>query len=437
MLTGASNALPSSRARNASATSWPVRTLGGGAGTSSRRALSRQIASTMPVSAERVSARRSTLRSSARNVPGIVGRTCARDGRRRRARASSAPRTSRSTRRALWLRRVRRRSSGTIAPRAVSSTAQIATLPEPAHARARCRRRLDRAPAATSQPSTSPTGIASASAVPPPGSGTAACACPSRLRRARRGEQLRDLVAVADRRVRTAGPRDDAARLPRHLQEDRAVGRHLLFGLDRFAHDRPAGAGAGRFASGRACRRCVRRSAARTRRPAAPARTRGRRRPGPAPRPAACARSRGAPPLRAPSSTATRATATGFASSTASCSGVATPSASAPTYMSNCHGARSSTPINGFTRLHLPVAGGFGVHPRRSAGGSCHFRVPPARRPRRCRPVSMHCAVGTIAADQCRRGHEEVAPRARLRPGAGRSPGPGASAVRGPGPRLG
>ena len=68
---GASNALPSSRARNASVTSAAVRTLGGGAGTSIQRALSRQIASTMPVSAERVRARASTLGSIARTLPGI------------------------------------------------------------------------------------------------------------------------------------------------------------------------------------------------------------------------------------------------------------------------------------------------------------------------------------------------------------------------------
>ena len=69
---GASNALPSSRPRNASATSVAVRTVGGGAGISSWRAPSRQIASTMPVSAERVSARASTSWSSASSEPGIV-----------------------------------------------------------------------------------------------------------------------------------------------------------------------------------------------------------------------------------------------------------------------------------------------------------------------------------------------------------------------------
>ena len=69
---GASNALPSRRPRNASATSVAVRTFGGGAGVSSWRAPSRQIASTMPVSAERVSARASTSWSSASSDPGIV-----------------------------------------------------------------------------------------------------------------------------------------------------------------------------------------------------------------------------------------------------------------------------------------------------------------------------------------------------------------------------
>jgi len=50
---GASNALPSRRTRNASATSVAVRTFGGGAGVSSWRAPSRQIASTIPVNADR------------------------------------------------------------------------------------------------------------------------------------------------------------------------------------------------------------------------------------------------------------------------------------------------------------------------------------------------------------------------------------------------
>ena len=76
--TGASNALPSSRARNASVTSLPVRTTGGAAGTSMRRALSRQMASTMPVSAERVTARASTLGSSAATLPGMASTTSAR-----------------------------------------------------------------------------------------------------------------------------------------------------------------------------------------------------------------------------------------------------------------------------------------------------------------------------------------------------------------------
>ena len=226
---------------------------------------------------------------------------------------------------------------------------------------------------------------------------------PARLRGARHGEQLRDLLAVADQRVRTAGPGHHAAGLPRHLQEDRAVGRYLLFGLDHFRTTAPAASGAGRFGRARAGDAFGSQPLVRGGQPfqlgfevgddlvrSSPGRVR------------ALAR------CSSVSRTIVNSDArqgTGFASSTASCSGVATPSASAPTYMSNCHGARSSTPINGFTRLHLPVAGGFGVHPRRSAGGSCHFRVPPARRPRRCRPVSMHCAVGTIAAAKCSDRH--------------------------------
>ena len=59
-------------------TSVAVRTTGGGAGTSMRRALSRQNASTMPVSAERVRARASTRVSRARTLPGIAATTSAR-----------------------------------------------------------------------------------------------------------------------------------------------------------------------------------------------------------------------------------------------------------------------------------------------------------------------------------------------------------------------
>ncbi len=169
---GASNALPSRRPRNASATSVAVRTFGGGAGISSWRAPSRQIASTMPVSADRVSARASTSWSSARSEPGIVSISC-------ESRAGSTSAGVQRTEyeplvsRAVPPRRVRWRRNGTIAPRAVSSTAQIATRPS--------QRTLAPtpstwpAPAATNQPSTSPTGIACASARPPPGSGTGPC----------------------------------------------------------------------------------------------------------------------------------------------------------------------------------------------------------------------------------------------------------------------
>ena len=56
----------------------PVRTTGGAAGTSMRRALSRQMASTMPVRAERVTARASTLGSRAATPPGMASATSAR-----------------------------------------------------------------------------------------------------------------------------------------------------------------------------------------------------------------------------------------------------------------------------------------------------------------------------------------------------------------------
>ena len=126
--TGASNALPSSRPRKASPTSAGVRTCGGGAGTSTRRALSRPIASTIPVSADLVSAAPSTEGSSAHTAPGTVRASSA---RRSGSTTAGVQRTEYEPRVSLARapRRGRRFSNGTIAPVAVSSTAQHATRP--------------------------------------------------------------------------------------------------------------------------------------------------------------------------------------------------------------------------------------------------------------------------------------------------------------------
>ena len=127
--TGASNALPSSRARNASVTSLR------GAHAGRRRG---HLEPARAVAADRVDhagERGAGERAGvdlaverARRCP-ASRRPSRRGGRRRRARASSAPSTSRSTRARCRCRALRCRSSGTIAPRAVSSTAQIATRP--------------------------------------------------------------------------------------------------------------------------------------------------------------------------------------------------------------------------------------------------------------------------------------------------------------------
>ena len=172
--TGASNALPSRRARNASVTSLPVRTTGGAAGTSMRRALSRPMASTMPVSADRVTARASTLGSRAATLPGIASTTSA---RRSGSTSAGVHRTAYDacSLRDEPLRRRRCRRTGTIAPRAASSTAHIATLPSQ-RTLGPTSSRTSPAPAATSHPSTSPTGAATAAALSPPGIGTSGCA---------------------------------------------------------------------------------------------------------------------------------------------------------------------------------------------------------------------------------------------------------------------
>ena len=170
---GASNALPSRRARNASVTSLPVRTTGGAAGTSMRRALSRPMASTMPVSAERVTARASTLGSRAATLPGMASTTSA-------SRSGSTSAGVQRTAYDAWsprdepLRRRRWRSTGTIAPRAASSTAHIATLPSQ-RTLGPTSSRTSPEPAATSQPSTSPTGALTAEALSPPGTFTSGC----------------------------------------------------------------------------------------------------------------------------------------------------------------------------------------------------------------------------------------------------------------------
>ena len=208
---GASNALPSSRARNASATSVAVRMRGGGAGNLEPPALSRQIASTMPVSAERVSARASTFGSRARQRAASRRRRL-RGGRGRRAPGSSAPSTTRSTR---------------------CSSAPPLALAQQRHHRA-ARRELDGPDRDPAQPTDAGSdvvarlarargdepaehladrdrervGVGRACAADP-GHRHRPVPGPARRGRARGGEHLRDGLRVRDRRAGACGPRHD------------------------------------------------------------------------------------------------------------------------------------------------------------------------------------------------------------------------------------
>ena len=74
--------------------------------------------------------------------------------------------------------------------------------------------------------------------------------------------------------------------------------------------------------------------------------------------PQRCARSRGAPRRRGAGAQRDAPRRRGSASSTASCSGVASPSTSASTYASNCHGASAV----GVGRCHFGHASPSGIH---------------------------------------------------------------------------
>ena len=114
-------------------TSLPLRTVGGAAGTSMRRTLSRPMASTMPVSADRVRARASTLESSAATLPGIAPTISA---KRTGSTSAGVHRTAYDalSERDEPLRRRRWRSKGTIAPRAASSNGPQRDLAQPPEA---------------------------------------------------------------------------------------------------------------------------------------------------------------------------------------------------------------------------------------------------------------------------------------------------------------
>ena len=214
---GASNALPSSRPRNASATSVAVRTFGGGAGVSSWRAPSRQIASTIPVSAERV---------ERAGVDVLVERE-----QRTGHRLDQAREPGRVDER-------RRPAHGVRTVRVAGTAAAPRALAQERHHRA-ARGELDRPDRDPTQPAD-----ALADALDLTGAGRdqptqhvadrdrlrvgaraagkrhRAVAGPARAGRARRGEHLRELVAVGRRRVAARRPRDDPARFPRDLDLD-------------------------------------------------------------------------------------------------------------------------------------------------------------------------------------------------------------------------
>ena len=248
--TGASNALPSSRARNASVTSLPVRTTGGAAGTSMRRALSRPMASTMPVSAERVTARASTLGSRAATLPGMASTTSA---RRSGSTSAGVQRTAYDacSPRAEPVRRRRCRSTGTIAPRAASSTAHIATLPSQ-RTLGPTSSRTSPEPAATSQPRTSPTGAATAAALSPPGTGTSGCAVHGAAGASASARNLATSSASGGGTAGAAGPGDDPPGFPRELEPHDAGFDDVGFGRAAWA---PAPGRRGRRAHPGAARR--------------------------------------------------------------------------------------------------------------------------------------------------------------------------------------
>ena len=164
-----SNGEPSSRVMNASATAAAVRVVGGGAGSSSRPAASVTMASTTAPSTSRVVARASAA-ASAVTGPGMAAAS----------RSSSASSTSAGVQRTA---RSRVRPSGPLAAvqrrddRAPGDEAHGRDgAPGPSQATlAPTPSRPSPPPTATSQPSDSSTGIDSAAARTPVGSGTPGC----------------------------------------------------------------------------------------------------------------------------------------------------------------------------------------------------------------------------------------------------------------------
>ena len=252
--------------------------------------------------------------------------------------------------RAVPPRRVRWRRNGTIAPRAVSSTAQIATRPNQrtlAPTPTTCP-----APAAANHPSTSPTGIAWASALPPPGSGTAPWrvhpvgGAPAAARFSASSSAVADGALRPAAQATTRPGSHDTCSSTTPGSRSRASSSTRGFAVRAL---RPGGASRSARSASRSLRparpvravgssrRCpVRRahaSASRRRSDSRSAMTISRSSPR-----SDCARSRCSSASRRSASSELRHP-TGSACSAASCSGVASPSTSASTYMSNCHGA--------------------------------------------------------------------------------------------------
>ena len=377
-------------------TSLPVRTTGGAAGTSMRRALSRQMASTMPVSAERV---------SGAGVDAGVERGDAAghgvDDRRRGGRRSTSAGVQRTEYDALAPRRAAAAAPALAQQRAPSRRGRRARPPRsrpcPASARSGRRRRRPRpAPAATSQPSTSPTGASTASAaLSPPGSGDVACArSTAPPARPAVGEQLARPRRRRRRTARAAGPGDHPTGLPRHLEPHDA-------GLDRRSSRprRSAPAAGASTTSGTPSKRChaackrldvglrVGEHLVALRRPAAP---------GPM---------RGAPPPRGAAAPGVVRHCGRPASSAASSSAVAAPSASASTQRSNC---QSGTVDDAVMRAFGRRAAGAGGPPLVVSIGS--FVSAPSgaisRRTPAALPEEAHepWRVVLATAERCHRG---------------------------------
>ena len=300
----------------------------------------------MPVSAERVSARASTFGSSASRARGIAATV---DARRVGSISAGVQRTEYDAFDSLELPlpRLRWRSSGTIAPRAVSSTAQIATRPNQRTLGAMSSP-ASPAPAATSHPSTSPTGIPNASAFPEtPGTGTGACGV-----QPADGAPAAASIAVTSSAFASGvpGPAAHATTRPgSHETCNWTVpGTRISSSSPESSWSSPPGPTVRRFHAA-ASRRCSDSRSATTWARSSPCSVRALA------RCSSASRSRRDNAVRHASLSA---------SSTASCSGVASPSASAPTYMSSCHGASAVGAAAG-------ADGGFTGSPRRHQSGSC------------------------------------------------------------------